>query len=166
MLIWKDSTRSWRLRKSEQQTTFHLELLKHFQPRLTMMNWWQWYLIWFVLRSWKQTDDDIEGGLYLARVNPYGIHVESMESISNSMWNPWNECWLRPQPIHWSMDIMDSIWNDHGMVMEWSIPYGIHHYSTWIPLDSIWNVGISTMDSMEQVHMELMTITFTVSLLF
>ena len=44
--------------------------------------------------------------------------------------------------------------------MEWSIP--------------IWNLGISTMDSMEQVHMEsidqiqmeLMTITFTVSLLF
>ena len=73
-----------------------------------------------------------------------------MESISNSMWNPWNECWLGPQPIHCSMDIMDSIWNDHGMVMEWSIPYGIHHYSTWIPLDSIWNVGISTMDSMDK----------------
>ena len=113
-------------------------------------------------------------GLYLAQVNPYGIHVESMESISNSMWNPWNECWLGPLPIHCSMDIMDSIWNDHGMVMEWSIPYGIHHYSTWIPLDSIWNLGISTMDSMEQVHMdsmeqiqmELMTIIFVVSLLF
>ena len=41
------------------------------------------------------------------------IHMESM-------WNPWNECWLGPQPIHCSMDIMDSIWNGHGMVMEWS----------------------------------------------
>ena len=40
--------------------------------------------------------------------------------------------------------------------MEWSIPYGIHCYSTWIPLDSLWNLGISTMDSMEQVHIELM----------
>ena len=51
-----------------------------------------------------------------------------MESISNSMWNPWNECWLGPQPIHCSMDIIDSIWNDHGVVMEWSIPYGIWAY--------------------------------------
>jgi len=41
------------------------------------------------------------------------------------------------------MDIMDSMWNDHGMVMEWLIPYGIQLYSTWIPLDS-----------MEQVHMD------------
>jgi len=45
------------------------------------------------------------------------------------------------------MDIMDSMWNDHGMVMEWLIPYGIQLYSTWIPLDSIWNLGISTLDS-------------------
>ena len=67
-----------------------------------------------------------------------------------SMWNPWNQCWLRPQPIYCSMDIMDSMWNDHGMVMEWSIPYGIHCYSTWIPLDSICNLGISTMDSMDK----------------
>jgi len=52
------------------------------------------------------------------------------------------------------MDIMDSMWNDHGMVMEWLIPYGIQLYSTWIPLDSIWNFGISTLDSMEQVHMD------------
>jgi len=49
---------------------------------------------------------------------------------------------------------MDSMWNDHGMVMEWLIPYGIQLYSTWIPLDSIWNLGISTLDSMEQVHMD------------
>jgi hypothetical protein len=90
------------------------------------------------------------GGLYLARVNPYGIHVESMESMGNSMWNPWNQCWLRPQPICCSMDIMDSMWNDGGMVMEWSIPYGIHCYSTWIPLDSIWNLGIFTIDSMDK----------------
>ena len=119
---------------------------------------------------------DKSGGLYLAQVNPYGIHVESMESISNSMWNPWNECWLRPQPICCSMDIMDSIWNDHGMVMEWSIPYGIHCYSTWIPYgiqayppwipwtSSYGFHGTSLhgfhgqvhMDSMEQVHMDSM----------
>ena len=80
--------------------------------------------------------------------------MESMESIRYSMWNPWNHCWLRPQPIYCSMDIMDSMWNDHGMIMEWLIPYGIQLYSTWIPLDSIWNVGISTLDSMEQVHMD------------
>ena len=57
-------------------------------------------------------------GLYLAWVIPYGIHVESMESIGNSIWNPWNECWLRPQPISCSMDIMDSTWNEDGMVMD------------------------------------------------
>jgi len=79
-----------------------------------------------------------------------------MDSIRYSMWNPWNHCWLRPQPIYCSMDIMDSMWNDHGMVMEWLIPYGIQLYSTWIPLDSIWNLGISTLDSMEQVHMDSM----------
>ena len=74
---------------------------------------------------------------------PSIIHIES----TWNPWNPWNQCWLRPQPIHCSMDIMDSMWNDHGMVMEWSIPYGIHHYSIWIPLDS-----------MVQIPMELMTI--------
>ena len=37
------------------------------------------------------------------------------------------------------MDIMDSMWNEDGMVN-----------STWVPLDSIWNADISTMDSMEQ----------------
>jgi len=37
------------------------------------------------------------------------------------------------------MDIMDSIWNDHGMVMEWLIPYGIWAYPPWIPWNkSIW----------------------------
>jgi len=100
-------------------------------------------------------------GLYLARVNPYGFHMESMESIRYSMWNPWNHCWLRPQPIYCSMDIMDSMWNDHGMVMEWLIPYGIQLYSTWIPLDSIWNLGISTLDSIWiplKFHMENTTI--------
>jgi len=56
------------------------------------------------------------------------FHMESMESIRYSMWNPWNHCWLRPQPIYCSMDIMDSMWNDHGMVMEWLIPYGIQLY--------------------------------------
>jgi len=59
------------------------------------------------------------------------------------------------------MDIMDSMWNDHGMVMEWLIPYGIQLYSTWIPLDSIWNLGISTLDSIWiplKFHMENTTI--------
>ena len=65
-------------------------------------------------------------GLYLPWVILYGIHVESMEYIKNSIWNPWNECWLRPQPISSSMDIMDSIWNEDGMIN-----------STWIPLDSM-----------------------------
>jgi hypothetical protein len=48
------------------------------------------------------------------------------------------------------MDIMDSIWNDHGMDMEWLIPYGFHMDST----DSIWNLGISTLNSMEQFQMD------------
>jgi len=46
---------------------------------------------------------------------PRLFHMESMESIRYSMWN------------------------DHGMVMEWLIPYGIQLYSTWIPWNkSIW----------------------------
>ncbi|EDR04389.1 uncharacterized protein LACBIDRAFT_304619 [Laccaria bicolor S238N-H82] len=40
-----------------------------------------------------------------------------MESMWNP-WNPWNPCWLRTQPFSYSIDLMDSIWNDHGMVME------------------------------------------------
>ena len=47
------------------------------------------------------------------------------------MWNPWNQCWLRPQPACYSMDIMDSMWNDHGMV------------------NSIWNPSLFHMDSIE-----------------
>jgi hypothetical protein len=31
------------------------------------------------------------------------------------------------------MDNMDSIWNGHGMVMEFIIPYGILDHSIWIP---------------------------------
>jgi hypothetical protein len=90
------------------------------------------------------------GGVYLPRVIPYGIHLESMESLRNSIWNPWNQHWLRLQPVSYSMDIMDSMWTDDGMVMEWLIPYGIQLYSTWIPLDSIWNGGISMLDSMDK----------------
>jgi hypothetical protein len=44
------------------------------------------------------------------------------------------------ESIRNSMDIMDSMWNDDGMVMESLIPYGIH------------------MDSMEQFHMDSMEI--------
>ena len=73
-------------------------------------------------------------GLYLPRVIPYGIHVESMESIRNSIWNPWNECWLRPQPISYSMNIMDSMWNEDGMINSTWTPHGFH------------------MDSMEQIQ--------------
>ena len=74
----------------------------------------------------------------------------SLPSLGDSIWNPWNECWLRLQPISYSMDIMDSKWNEDEMVMEWSIPCGFYMHSTWISLDSIWNAGISTLDSMEQ----------------
>jgi len=63
------------------------------------------------------------------------FHMESMESIRYSMWIPWNHCWLRPQPIYCSMDIMDSMWNDHGMV------------------NSIWNPTLFHMDS-TGFHME------------
>ena len=45
-------------------------------------------------------------------------------------------CMESMESIRYSMDIMDSMWNDHGMV------------------NSIWNLGISTLDSMEQVHMD------------
>ena len=76
-----------------------------------------------------------KGGLYLARVILYGIHVESMESIGNSIWNPWN-----PSGIPYGI---------HGMRMEWSWTDQFHMDSTWIPQDSIWNAGISTLDSME-----------------
>ena len=34
--------------------------------------------------------------------------------------------------------------------MEWSWNDQFDMDSTWIPLDSIWNAGISTLDSMEQ----------------
>ena len=72
------------------------------------------------------------GGLQKFQMDSMEWWMESMEWGMDSMWNPWNQCWLRPQPIHGSMDIMDSIWNDHGMI------------------NSIWNVGISTMDSMDK----------------
>jgi len=59
----------------------------------------------------------------------------SLPSPGYSVWNPWNDCWLRPQPIYCSMDIMDSMWNDHGMV------------------NSIWNPTLFHMDS-TGFHME------------
>ena len=80
----------------------------------------------------------------------FHLLARSLPSPGYSIWNPWNEYWLRPQPISSSMDIMDSMWNEDGMVVEWSVPHGFHMGSTWISLDSIWNAGISTMDSMEQ----------------
>jgi len=60
----------------------------------------------------------------------YGIpHVISFYPFTEP---PYFEVFTLPGLIH-----MDSMWNDHGMVMEWLIPYGIQLYSTWIPLDSI-----------------------------
>ena len=40
----------------------------------------------------------------------------------------------------------------HGINIGWEHRghHGFHCYSTWIPLDSIWNLGISTMDSMDK----------------
>ena len=109
-------------------------------------------------------------GLYLPQYNPYGIHLESVESIWNSIWNPWNQCWLTPQPTCCSMDIMDSMWNDHGMVNSIWNPSLFHMDSTGFHMECrhIHHGfhGQVHMDSMEQVHMELMTITFTVSFLF
>ena len=40
--------------------------------------------------------------------------------------------------------------------MEWSWSDEFHMEFTWIPLNSIWNAGISTLDSMEQVHLDSM----------
>ena len=60
---------------------------------------WQWHA-----KSW---------GHYLAQVNPYGIHVESMESISNSMWNLWNQCWLET-----TANLL--FHGHHGFNVEWS----------------------------------------------
>ena len=95
------------------------------------------------------------GGLYLPRVIPYGIHVESMESISNSIWNPWNECWLRAQLISYSMDIMDSMWNGHGMINSTWIPHGFHMDPTGFHMECrhihLGFHGTVHMDSMEQI---------------
>ena len=41
------------------------------------------------------------------------------------------------------------MWNDHGMVMEWLIPYGIQLYSTWIPLDLVFG---SLVTGLEKDH--------------
>ena len=98
--------------------------------------------------------------------------------IHMELWNPWNQCWLGPQPIHCSMDIMDSIWNYHGMVNSIWNPSLFHMDSTGfhmesghihhgfhgqVHMDSMEQVH---MDSMEQIQMDLMIIIFVVSLLF
>ena len=78
-------------------------------------------------------------GLYLAQVNPYGIHGITVGWGLSQFIVPWTS------------------WIPCGMIMEWLIPYGIQLYSTWIPLDSIWNLGISTLDSIWiplKFHME------------
>jgi len=71
-----------------------------------------------------------------------------------SVWNPWNHCWLRPQPIYCSMDIMDSMWNDHGMVNSIWNPTLFHMDSTGFHMEfGHIHLGFH-MDSMEQVHMD------------
>ena len=105
------------------------------------------------------------------------IHMESM-------WNPWN-----PSPIpcgihgiHHQFHVESMEWmlagttanslfhGHHGFHVEWS--WNAHGMvnSIWNPLlfhlDSTGFHGLVHMDSMEQVHMELMAITFTMSLLF
>ena len=74
-----------------------------------------------------------------------------------SMWNPWNECWLRPQPISYSMDIMNSTWNEDGMVTEQSIPYGFHMDSTGFHMECK-HIHLAFhetvhMESMEQIQL-------------
>ena len=69
--------------------------------------------------------------------------VRSLPSPGYSIWNPWNECWLKHKPFFYSINIMESIWNGYEIVMEWSIPCGIQYHS-------IWNGGISTLNSNEQ----------------
>ena len=74
-----------------------------------------------------------------------------------SMWNPWNPSGI-PYGIHgmnvgWDPSqflIPWTSWIPHGMRMEWSWNDPFHMDSTWIPLDSIWNASISTLDSMEK----------------
>ena len=76
-----------------------------------------------------------------------------------SMWNPWNLSGI-PYGIHgmnvgWDPSqflIPWTSWIPHGMRMEWSWTDQFHMDSTWIPQDSIWNAGISTLDSMEQIQ--------------
>ena len=98
--------------------------------------------IWKSMESiWKKY------GIHLKKVQyftlPGLIHMESMEwgvDCRNSRWIPWNGGWIpyfwwmdsmewgmdsmtflmdsMDLPIYCSMDIMDSMWNDHGMVME------------------------------------------------
>ena len=79
-----------------------------------------------------------------------------MESIKNSIWNPWNECRLRPQPISYSMDIMDSMWNEDGMVNSTWIPHGYHMDSTGFHMECrhihYGFHGTVHMDSMEQIQ--------------
>jgi len=61
------------------------------------------------------------GGLYLAWVNPYGIHGITVGWGLSQFIVPWTS------------------WIPCGMIMEWLIPYGIWAYPPWIPWNkSIW----------------------------
>jgi len=66
-----------------------------------------------------------------------------------------NEVFTFPGLFHMeSMESMESLLAEASANLLFHGHHGIQLYSTWIPLDSIWNLGISTLDSMEQVHMD------------
>ena len=55
------------------------------------------------------------GGLYLAQVNPYGIHEMNVGWDHSQFIVPWTS------------------WIPYGMIMEWSWNGQFHMESTWIP---------------------------------
>src|SRR6266567_9143530 len=140
-------------------------------PRTSLTRLYPTSPTWRSARTKRQPHN---GGLYTPPCNPGGIHMESMESTSHSIWIPWNDFWLRPQPFFDSTGPMDSTWNGH-------IPPGILDHSSWIPdgfhgiLPTIpygfqwipwnhymlipyssWNAGLFQVDSMECQAMPLL----------
>ena len=57
-------------------------------------------------------------GLYTPQVNPYGIHMESMDSTPPFHGFHMEWFWVRSQLFSGSMVTLDSIWNGHKMAME------------------------------------------------
>jgi hypothetical protein len=83
------------------------------------------------------------GGLYLAQVNPYGIHVESMESMLAEA----------------STNLLF-----HGMVNSIWIPHGFHRFHMEFGHIHLEFHGQVHMDSMEQFHMDSMEIPWNKAL--